>query len=166
MKRIRKRTIFAFAICIAWLLVIFAFSDMNAQSSTSITNKALVVLDYIRNNNAFINNIFNKLTENYPIFFIIRKMAHMFVFCVLQMISFTVLRVTKKSFKKSAVLSILIVFGYACLDEFHQLFVDGRSGQFSDVIIDTMGGLIGLCTVSIVSFFVYIWKKHKKSILS
>ena len=34
------------------------------------------------------------------------------------------------------------VFLYACTDEFHQLFVPGRSGNFRDVIIDTSGGVL------------------------
>ena len=29
-----------------------------------------------------------------------------------------------------------IVFCYACTDEFHQLFVPGRAGRFTDVMID------------------------------
>lgn len=33
---------------------------------------------------------------------------------------------------------------YAATDEFHQLFVPGRSGQISDVILDSAGALAGL----------------------
>ena len=33
---------------------------------------------------------------------------------------------------------------YAVTDEFHQLFVPGRSGQFSDVVLDSAGALAGL----------------------
>lgn len=37
-----------------------------------------------------------------------------------------------------------IVFLYACSDEFHQLFVAGRSGKFTDVLIDCIGAAV-LC---------------------
>ena len=40
-------------------------------------------------------------------------------------------------------LTILICFVYSCTDEFHQLFINGRTGQFSDCIIDTLGATIG-----------------------
>jgi len=40
---------------------------------------------------------------------------------------------------------------YAGLDELHQLAVDGRSGQWLDVMIDSSGVIIG---VLIVSFFI------------
>jgi VanZ family protein len=37
-----------------------------------------------------------------------------------------------------------LVFLYAASDEFHQIYVPTRTPLFSDVIIDTCGGLIGL----------------------
>lgn len=39
---------------------------------------------------------------------------------------------------------------YAVTDEFHQLFVPGRSGQFSDVILDSAGALAGLLILEAV----------------
>ena len=35
-------------------------------------------------------------------------------------------------------------FFYACTDEFHQLFVNGRSGQLLDIFIDTLGAIFGV----------------------
>ena len=32
---------------------------------------------------------------------------------------------------------------YSCTDEFHQLFINGRSGSIKDVLIDSIGILIG-----------------------
>ena len=46
-------------------------------------------------------------------------------------------------------------FIYACTDEFHQLFIAGRSGEFMDVMIDTMGvlngALLALLIIKIIS---------------
>jgi VanZ family protein len=36
------------------------------------------------------------------------------------------------------------VFAYACVDEFHQLFVPGRGPSAYDVLLDTLGGAAGL----------------------
>ena len=41
-------------------------------------------------------------------------------------------------------------FCYASTDEFHQLFIPGRSGQFTDVCIDTAGAAIGLLLLAIL----------------
>lgn len=40
--------------------------------------------------------------------------------------------------------TLLIVFAYACLDEIHQVFVPGRGPSVYDVLLDTLGGALGL----------------------
>lgn len=58
------------------------------------------------------------------------------------------------------VLAVLVTgFVLAGLDEFHQMFVDGRGPQFSDVILDTCGVATG-CLVATV--FHRLWQKHVK----
>ena len=44
----------------------------------------------------------------------------------------------------------LICYGYACFDEFHQLFVNGRTGQFSDCLIDTSGAILGILLFKVI----------------
>ncbi len=39
---------------------------------------------------------------------------------------------------------------YACTDEFHQLFVEGRSCEFRDVCIDSAGVILGIAIAVIV----------------
>lgn len=46
--------------------------------------------------------------------------------------------------------SFLIGVEYAALDEIHQLFVEGRSGQVTDVLIDSIGIFLGICFVLII----------------
>ena len=43
--------------------------------------------------------------------------------------------------------AFVIVFCYACTDEFHQLFVPGRAGRFTDVMIDCF-----LVVVTVICF--------------
>ncbi|MDU2965720.1 MAG: VanZ family protein, partial [Veillonella sp.] len=43
----------------------------------------------------------------------------------------------------------------ACLDEFIQLFSPGRSSQFSDILIDTVGVVIGILVVKLVYYIRY-----------
>lgn len=40
---------------------------------------------------------------------------------------------------------------YACTDEIHQLFVAGRAGMFSDVLVDSLGAVLGLAVVLLVT---------------
>jgi len=45
---------------------------------------------------------------------------------------------------KSILISIIICIIYATSDEIHQLFVPGRSCQLLDILIDTIGSVIGI----------------------
>ena len=50
----------------------------------------------------------------------------------------------------SALFSEIIAFLYACTDEFHQLFTDGRGSHFTDVLIDSCGAFIAILIVGIL----------------
>ena len=71
---------------------------------------------------------------------IVRKLAHLTEFTIL---GGTVI--------KTIGLGMLI----ACLDEFIQLFSPGRSSQFSDILIDTVGIVIGILVVKLVYYIRY-----------
>ena len=161
MRKMKKRTICITVIFIVWLAIIFSFSAMTANSSTDLTDLAINIITDIREKSIFIDEIFLKLTENHSLFYIIRKLAHVFVFCMLEIIAFFMFKHFGFSIIKSSIFSICCVFLYACTDEFHQLFVSGRSGQISDIAIDTLGGLIGLS----ISLFTLLIKNMLKRIL-
>ena len=59
--------------------------------------------------------------------------------------------------KYTLAMSILFSFLYACTDELHQIFVPGRSAQFRDVLIDTLGASFGIAiTYLTIKFFAKI----------
>ena len=39
---------------------------------------------------------------------------------------------------------MLIATAYAATDEVHQVFVPGRSAEFTDVLLDSLGALVGI----------------------
>ena len=50
--------------------------------------------------------------------------------------------VYEDNIKKAIIIAFLGTFLYACSDEFHQLFIPGRSGEFRDVMLDSSASLI------------------------
>src|SRR5699024_6504703 len=48
---------------------------------------------------------------------------------------------------RRATITLAIGIAYAITDEVHQLFVPGRAGQVSDVLIDTVGVVVGVAAV-------------------
>lgn len=84
-----------------------------------------------------LNNVINKL--NYPF----RKMAHASEYLILSILLLIALKNSGVRDIKLFIIAVSICFIYACTDEYHQTFVNGRTGQFIDVIIDTIGAIIG-----------------------
>lgn len=56
--------------------------------------------------------------------------------------------------------SLLIGTEYAIIDEIHQLFIDGRSGQIVDVFIDAIGIAIGICLLMIIYKIILVCKER------
>ena len=81
---------------------------------------------------------------------IVRKLAHLTEFTILGGVLYVVLRryIEYGTVVKTIGVSIVI----ACLDEFIQLFSLGRSSQFSDVLIDTIGIIIGILVVKLAYY--------------
>lgn len=124
------------------MIFIFIMSHTNGNDSSNQSNFiAKMILE-------FINIDQNTLT------FIIRKIAHMSEYAILLLFVYYGIHKTIR-YKYTLLGSLLISFIYACSDEIHQLFIPGRSGQFTDVLIDTSGALIML-------LIIYLWQKRKK----
>jgi len=83
------------------------------------------------------------------IVFIARKCAHLAEYSVFALLLWRALhKPVKKVFRpwnwREAGLVLLLVALYAASDEFHQVFVPTRTPRVHDVVIDTLGGVIGL----------------------
>jgi VanZ family protein len=70
--------------------------------------------------------------------FVSRKIAHMTEYGILTFLFFRAVAINL-SFKRSIAYAALFSITYALTDEYHQLFVFGRSGNLTDVFIDTLG---------------------------
>lgn len=120
---------------VGWMVIIFLFSSQPASVSDENNKFVVYLFNFL---GLDLNSTFGALTD-----FIIRKAAHFSEYFILYCLFLNVIK-DKKSFSRALVYSLCGVFLYACTDEFHQLFVQGRSGRFGDVLIDTMGGLTAL----------------------
>ncbi len=81
---------------------------------------------------------------------IVRKLAHLTEFTILGGVLYVVLRryIEYGTVVKTIGVGIVI----ACLDEFIQLFSLGRSSQLSDVLIDTIGIIIGILVLKLAYY--------------
>lgn len=128
---------------ILWCTIIFLYSNQPASISA--------------NTSASVGNTLNQIVLFRLIFRIIpiRKCAHMFLYFVLSILLF--MNFIDKN-KYPRILTLLLAYTYASIDEIHQLFVVGRSGELRDTFIDLCGAIIG---VVLISFIYFIINKYK-----
>ena len=67
---------------------------------------------------------------------VLRKLGHVSGYAALTALWWWALRGVAT---RPLLFAVAISFAYACADEFHQTFVDGRSGTPVDVVIDAVG---------------------------
>ena len=80
----------------------------------------------------------------------VRKLAHFSIYTLLG-ISIVGLTCTYKLTTVSkATITIISGMIYAISDEIHQTFIEGRSGQITDVLIDTAGIILGVVIVLLI----------------
>lgn len=89
------------------------------------------------------------IISNYQFF--VRKFAHFSIYALLGFFTVGFLN-TYNNLKcfKSGIFSQIFVTFYAVTDEFHQLFSPDRSGQLSDVLLDSVGGMVGIIIMFLI----------------
>ncbi len=150
-------------LAISFMVLIFSFSAQNGEQSSGTSGRIV---------NWMIENIFQPilgtnegamawLYENLG--FLVRKLAHFSIYAALGMsltgFFFTFEKLTKK---KQILLTILIGFIYATTDELHQLFTADRSGQITDVMLDTVGVIAGTGIIALGCYLVTKRSKKKE----
>ena len=136
------KRIVLFLMVIGWCIVIFNFSSQTASESSELSGGFIsAVCEFIVPQfDGFSGEERAEFVENLQ--FVVRKSAHFTAYAVLGLLSYFALYDIKK--RKRFLFSLSFVIFYACTDEFHQYFVEGRSCELRDVLIDTAGGLVGI----------------------
>lgn len=154
-------------LCILWMGFIFYNSSQSGiesnNKSKSIINQILYdgdkdygvknilimsggkseTTDYIgdESGNIAYDDYYNTYLQNINI--ILRKGAHLFEFLILAILVAWVMVSYEITGRRAVVYVLFIVLLYAVSDEFHQLFVPGRTARVQDILIDFIGGIIG-----------------------
>ena len=151
----KKDVIISLILVIAWMIVIFILSnmpaDVSSSNSSNVVSTVINTVDKVTNasgdiiekhsDEAYLKNINN----------IFRKTCHAFCYLALYILVFNfVIRITKKKLLIYNIISFIVCFLYAISDEIHQTFVVGRSGEVRDVLIDSIGIIVGCVFLSII----------------
>lgn len=163
-----KKTLIA-AVFMFWALLIFYFSSQPYQDQdiTPILHDYLSDL-HLKEKLSFVSFMYGGReisTENLGVDtfveFFIRKAAHLSIFFVWGFLTYTVLTLfMKKHHKVRWLLSVIFVILYAVLDEYHQSRTGNRTPLKMDVVLDTIGGIVGITGCWIIHMLRLKRKKH------
>lgn len=141
----------------SWMAVIFYLSHQPGSASSQLSSGIVTALLN------FFEGIAPELNINSESFHtFIRKNAHFFAYFLLGTLCLNAWRSSGYRGAKQLTLGFGSSVLFAVTDEFHQLFIDGRSGEFRDVLIDSAG--VGLSVVLYV-LTSKIWVFRKKKII-
>lgn len=135
-----------------WMVLIFILSSESAGTSANTSGQIIkkiaeaVNRDFVKLPVAQQHSII----ENWQA--LVRTTAHFIEYVVLGFLAANVVRAFNLKQKFIYWLPILFCCLFAVGDEIHQIFVPGRSCQLVDVVIDTLGGVVGT-----VCFLVLMW---------
>lgn len=141
-----KRKILSWTAVLIWMAIIFISSHLPATSSSELSSGIT----------EFILNTFGEMISTVGIDIndlhtIVRKNAHFFAYMVLGLLTVNALRTSGELSYNRAFFALGICVVYAASDEFHQLFIPGRSGEIRDVMIDSAGAIVGVGIVLLIS---------------
>lgn len=149
-------------LAVIWMCVIFSFSAQTKEESSVVSEglsyrmvSTTGLLFHLHIDEEQIRAIAEAIERT------VRKGAHMTEFAILAWLLYGWLcrwQITRpRRVCTAAVLAIL----YACSDEFHQLFVKGRSGKIGDVLIDSAGVVLGMLFLLLMERFL-AWLRRRR----
>lgn len=135
------------------MLCIYSFSAQDGTTSSdissNITEKIVYSIDRFLDFGLTENQVVHAVER---IHHYIRKTAHFMEYLLLAVsLSFPLYVYNLRGMALTLTVGLICV-GYAGFDEFHQLFVAGRSGSIKDVFIDSCGAFIGILLVRLICY--------------
>jgi len=143
------------------MVIIFLFSARNAEESGQDSSK---IVELLTDAYAWLTEKgFPKLNVSLPVSLVVRKLAHFSEYCLLSMC--VMLHLFEYKLKNRYRFIIAVVFSslYAMTDEFHQLFVPGRAGALTDVLIDSCGAVAGAALAALLAKLYRTLKNNSKT---
>ena len=123
---------------ILWMILIFIMSSFDDNSSSNQSNFIVdIVVNILKIDNIELLSL------------IIRKLAHFTEYFILGILVINMFN--RNNISNKYLISIILCIIYACTDEIHQFFVPGRSCQVTDVIIDSMGSIMGVYLYKLIN---------------
>lgn len=140
---------FLVILLIIWVIITFVFSGQEGAKST-VTSQGVIktLMDTIPSTKNLNDNEKKELLEKWkkPV----RKLAHYTIYLIGGILIYAVVNMFNIALSIKIIYSQVAGTIFAIIDEIHQTFVPGRSGQVYDVCIDSLGILTGIMIMILI----------------
>lgn len=133
---------------VIWMCTVFWFSSQVGDDSKAQSGNTIRKIITFFNKNITKENL-EIIVETLQPF--VRKLAHFSIYTLGGMLIYNLINKYNLNKKEKIIYTIIIGALYATSDEIHQLFVPYRSGQVTDVLIDTCGVITGVILFIIIA---------------
>lgn len=137
------------------MTLIFCLSSQNAEISSQTSGSVIesVASVFYPGFADMSADAQNEIISNFQ--FIVRKTAHFSLYAVLGVLSFlSVISYRNLKYRFRLLISAGICLLYAASDEFHQLFIAGRSAEIRDVCIDFCGAALAITALALLARYI------------
>ncbi len=147
----KRKNYINIALILIWLFVIFSFSAEDAKESTASSDQVIVKTAETIKREELTPKEKETIIEKYIV--PVRKSAHFFLYFVLGILVYFLFKDICGLTPTSIIFTMIFCIVYACSDEIHQLFVDGRTARIFDVLVDSCGAFLstmiiyGICKI-------------------
>ena len=148
-----KRSYLYYVPAVCLMCLIFYFSampeDISGEQSREVSFSLQTFVRFVFGNREEIS------PEDEQTVLPVRKLAHVVEYGLLMLLLYPAM--AKNKIPHALTCGIFTTILYAVTDEVHQLFVQGRSGEVQDIMIDSLGAVIGACLI-------FFYRKIRKEI--
>lgn len=134
MSRKKLQKFLAWLALLVWMGVIFYFSHQSGDASMQLSDGFLDSFE----------SLFQNFLDYHTLSYIVRKIAHFTEYFILGLLIYHLVKQYRVISKTEIIWMILFCVIYAMSDEFHQVFIGGRSPMIFDVIIDSLGSSLSI----------------------
>lgn len=135
-------------LALGWMALVFWFSSQVGDDSKVQSGNTIRKIVLLFNKDITAENL-ELIVETLQPF--VRKLAHFSLYTLGGILIYNLINKYNLNKKAKIVYTIIIGALYATSDEIHQLFVPYRSGQITDVLIDTSGVITGVILFIIIA---------------
>lgn len=151
-------------LAVIWMCVIFTFSAQTKEESSAVSEgfsyrivNTTGLFFHLHIDEERLRQVAGAIER------FVRKGAHMTEYAILAVQFYVWIGRWQITRLRRSIAATFMAVLYAGSDEFHQLFVAGRAGTISDVLIDSAGVVSGLAIFLLVENIIEVLRKRRRA---